>query len=199
MMLPLLCWTRRTRALAIIMHFGPLLTFMIMLAHDSQKCKKYKKAWRMGRKYKRFSFCVESVLCYFFFSMATMTEYESVLNLSHSGSFMWLLAGCKTIWSWTKRPFLSPCDNCAGRLTHFMIVPRLSGTHSFSWHTFSCSLSGLQPFTVLSLSSSLKRICMQTLEELTGIRKSRKSTHMSMWFWLSQKKTLQNILVSQEF
>lgn len=105
----------------------------------------------MGRKHQTFIFCVESVLCYFFFGIAIIVEYQS-LNLRHSHAFMWHQATAR--------------DNCSEQLTYARIVSHPLGTHSFSRHTFSCLLRGflfpLESFAILSLHTFVR-----TLEELT--------------------------------
>lgn len=124
------------------LYFRPLLTSTIMFVHESWEGKgEHKKVWRMRRRYKRFSFCVESAPCCFFFKdgyddwMWISIKSES-LGRFHVAS-CWMENNLKL----NKAPFSFPCDDCVERLTHFRTGPRLLGTHTFSWHTFSCSPS----------------------------------------------------------
>lgn len=99
-----------------------------------------RKVWRMRRKHKRFSFC----------------WVRAPLFLLQDGydDWMWISVKSESLWcfhvacGWMEDNLTSnkaslsfPCDDCVKRLTYFRIAPRLLGTHSLSWHAFSCSSS----------------------------------------------------------
>lgn len=93
-----------------------------------------------------------------------------------------------------------PYDNSVKRLTYFRVGPRLFGTHIFSWHCFSCppSLSGFRvsaPIHHLIFDIVFATYLHVDSSKLTEGRKLRTSTHVSVWLWLNQTKTLQRILV----
>ncbi len=67
-------------------------------------------------------------------SSAMITECKYLLNLSHSVTFMWLLAERGTIWTLNKASFSSPRDDCVKRLTSFRVGPRPLGTQCFMTH-----------------------------------------------------------------
>lgn len=100
----------------------------------------------MRRKYKRFSFCVESVLCCFFFRMAMTTEWESLLNLSQMLSCGFGLDGIQFDFEQSLL-FPPPAYDCK---TIDVLRNWPTPTHSVAWwDTFSCSqnLSGFHGST----------------------------------------------------
>ncbi len=164
----------------------PPLTFIIMFVHESREGKEeHKKVWRMRGKHKRFSFCwVRAPL---FFRTAMMTERESLFNLSHfhvaSGSMEKQFDVEQSVPFFPLRRLCKTIDVLQNRSTptrHAVCHDTLLADRRV-WVGFIA----VQPFTILSLTSSSRHSCMQTVKELTERRTLRKSAHMSMWFWLN--------------
>lgn len=87
--------------------------------------------------------CWVSVLL-FFYSVYDEWMWMSIKSESLWGFYVasvWMGSGLTL----NKASFSLPGDDCVKRLTYLRNAPRLLCTHSFSWHTFSCSpsLSGI--------------------------------------------------------
>lgn len=109
------------------------------MSHERAKTEQ-KKVWRMRRKHKRFSFCwVRAPL------FLLQVGYDDWMRISIKSESLWcfhVASGWMGNNLTSNKASLSfPCDDCVKGLTYFRNGPRLLGTHSLSWHTFSCSPS----------------------------------------------------------